>query len=213
MVDIPLMVTEGPLRFHIGEIEPGECGRDCKTFVQGWLDWGRIRCRFPLAMLECVEDYPAGLRASARRMVRKANSLYTYEPFVYNDYLVEIDRINQSKPVRQGIPMKGPYAVPAEKTTPLDLCATHKDIWYGGFDARGRLMGYCRFCKLNRYGQPNSLIAHADTKGLINGMVAHLVKNADVDWINYLYIESQTPGLTAFKVSLGFVSLPVELML
>src|ERR1043166_2031830 len=86
------------------------CGPDCPAFLRKWTSWWRVKAaEGPLAILECGPDYMDRVGGKSRNMVRKAERLYEYRHFVYNDYLAEIKSVNSSKRARQGRAMTGWY--------------------------------------------------------------------------------------------------------
>jgi hypothetical protein len=187
------------------------CGLECPAFIAKWQTWWLAKSREPLALLECYDGYVAGLSGKSRNMVTKARRLYQFRPIVYNDMLDQIDVVSRSRPIRQGRPMSGWYTRGAQRSTPAQLCAVHRDEWHGAFDADGVLVGFARIEILNEVGILNSLLASAPAA--MNGMIAYLVETAGVDWINYLNWESASEGLTDFKRRLGFFAAEVDVRL
>lgn len=177
------------------------CGPDCEDLVRRWQEWWRKRLGEPLAMLSC--NSPRKLGPKARNKLRRSAALYDYREFDYNSHREQIDIVNQSKPIRQGKPMQGWYTKPAEPTSKAQLCDNHRDVWYGAFRKEGgELAAYCHFIKLGDLGVINSILAHAQTVGAINGMIEYMAENADVRWINYLRLNDDSLG--DFKRSVGF---------
>lgn len=180
------------------------CGPDCDAFIAKWSAWWAQKTREPVAMLQVVDSYWDDIGVKSRNMVRKANALYQFRRFDFNDRLAEIEAINRSKPVRAGGPMQGWYTQPVTATTPSQLCALHSDEWYGGFNEDDVLVGYVRLEVLNQLGIINSILGHVEAPAVVNGLIAHLVEYSGVYWINYLYPQGSSQGLTDFKRRVGF---------
>jgi len=189
----------------IAPISPA-CGSDCTAFVAKWSEWWSRKARQGLAVLDCSPDYLEIIGRKSRNMVSKANRLYVYEVFDFNEYLADIDAINASKAVRQQRPMSGWYIEPASPSVPARLCAAHGDSWHGAFRRDDHtLMAFARLARVSdELGILVSFLGHAEASAAMNGMIAHLVATAGVERLNYLHMRSATPSLEAFKRRLGF---------
>jgi hypothetical protein len=184
------------------------CGPDCPAFIDKWTSWWAEKTTHEVAMLDCRAgpgEYAHILGAKGRNMVRKADRLYEFRPFKFNTWLMHVEEINRSKPVRQGIPMQGWYTEPIKAQVPLKLCGLHSDLWVGGFERDGgRLRGYAHVEVLNDLAIINSILGHAEAPAVVNGLIAHMVEGLGVGWINYLHPEGRTPTLGDFKRRVGF---------
>lgn len=179
----------------------GECGPDCEEFLAKWAPWWKHKSRHPVALL-ATGEYMGRVSAKTRNMVRKAESLYEYREFSYNDQLEGIFAVNTSKPVRSGGPMTEGYSMPLRPVSVAQTCERHRSAWYGGFAADGTLVAYCNLVILNDLGVINTILA--SISAAMNGLIAYLATQAPVKWIHYLTIRSSPPSLAAFKLRAGF---------
>ena len=182
------------------------CGPDCSAFVEKWSAWLAVHGRRPLALLDCSVPYLELVEPKTRNMVRKADRLYAYRPFEYNDHLAEIDAINSSKAMRQGRPMSGWYTEPAQPSRPAQMCAVHTDIWHGGFGRESdTLLAFARVARVSdELAILVSFLGHAQASAVMNGMVAYLAGRHDSHWLDYLHMSSASKSLEEFKRRLGF---------
>lgn len=185
--------------------DTSHCGLDCPAFIEKWTEWWQDKHGRTMAILDCSGKYLEKANRNTRNMVSKANRLYIYDIFEHNYWLPDIDEINKSAPMRQGIPMTGWYTEPAKCEVEARLCVIHRDTWYGGFSREdGTLLAFCKIACMNNIGVMVSILGHAGYGAVINGLIAYMADNADVQWINYLHMQSKTESLTKFKERLGF---------
>lgn len=195
--------------------KPSTCSDDCHVFVQRWMPWWQRQIHGGhAALLEIMprDRYMQLIGPKSRNMVRKADKLYRYRPFLRNSWLEDIYAINTSKEIRAGGKMGGYYLVKPEPTLamPERLCTKHFNTWQGAFDAHGdKLLGYCNLIILNQLAVVNTILGHGEAPAVINGLVAYMVDECrrtwrSVRWIHYLSITSSPEGLARFKLSVGF---------
>jgi hypothetical protein len=183
-----------------------DCGPDCAAFRQKWREWWNTKMvGFPVAILDCRPGYMDRLDDKGRNMVRKATRNYVCRRFDYNAELAGIDEVNASKPERQGKPMSGWYAEPAQPTLPMSLCPRHRDLWFGAFFPDGNLAAYCHLELVGDLAIINSILGHAEAPAAVNGLIAYMTTwmlHEGGTWINYLHMTDNSLG--AFKRSVGF---------
>jgi hypothetical protein len=169
----------------------------------------------PLAMIAVpkrYEDYLAAIGPKSRNMLRKVERKgYTFRQFEYNDHLEDIYEINISKEMRSGQPMSQRYRERPQPTSDSNVwyCAQHQHIWYGCF-LENRLVAYCCMHYINDLGVINMILGHGAhlSDGIMNRLIASMVRDCietrTVKYINYLTLQSGTPGLIGFKRRVGF---------
>jgi hypothetical protein len=183
-----------------------DCGMDCPDFVGRWRAWYEDQVP-PFGILECGpidgKTYMERIDSKARNMRRKADRLYTYARFLRDHRLGALERVNRSKPIRQGKPMTAAYLEALHPERPQFLCLRHRDLWIAAW--RGtEMVAYVQLVVLGRYGIVNKSLGHADAPAVMNGMYAYLAESMYADVIHYLSVSGSNPGLAAFKESVGF---------
>lgn len=185
----------------------------CNRFLTKWSEWCYQRNHSNLALCEVTPNYTRTvLNDKSRNMVRKAGRHFHFFKFDYNQHLDDMFDINISKRVRQGSRMTESYT---ERPTPIMvqdlLCkSVHADLWFGAFDAESKLRAYTNVAVIGEVAIINRILGHGDflTFGVMNGLIAALVAllvdNTAVRWLNYLDLESCREGLRKFKESVGF---------
>lgn len=232
MID-PIDLADDYLRDQDGALvdasslaDPGH-GADCSAFTAKWRDWydrsfgpGRLP-----AMIEIRRDefYLELIGTKSRNMLRRADTIgFTCAEFDHDLELEAIYRINRSKPVRSGGPMREAYMRrPALIDRPLDLCRDHRSIWIGARLA-GELRAYAHLIVVGELGVVNTILgegAYLPKTGMMNALVAAIVwrcrqlgtpGQVPVRYLNYLTLDGPA-GLVHFKTSTGFRSTPVAL--
>jgi len=192
---------------------------DCPYFMEKWGSWCFGREDAPLAMLDTWRDYNTiTLNAKSRNMVVKSKRHFFYQVFNYNYHLLEIHDINTSMPERQGKPMSAAYLTKPEPiAVPWRLCVNkHRYVHIGGFNADNRLKAYCALAIVGDVAIINTILGHCDSlsHGVMNGLIDYIVNylktTTGVKFLNYLDLTNCSPGLRAFKESVGFKSVSVK---
>ncbi len=171
----------------------------------------------PLASLHIpssLDEYMAALSAKRRNKVRKAlRAGYTYRSFEYNERLDEIFRINTSKPVRSGGPLRPHLLVrPNPRDTNQQFCKAHGVVYLGAF-RDDVLLAYLQVPLLNEFAILNQILGHGDEladgvmKGLIHYLVDWCIQGGRVREVHYGTIVGSNPDLVRFKRATGFRSL------
>ena len=191
----------------------------CDPFIGKWSEWCKKHEAAPLALLPITADYhDEALDGKSRNMIRKAAKYYYYHTFYYNLHIEDIYRINTSTAERQGKPMTVAYLTkPTPIMVPDDLCNTqHRYVFIGGFNSSDELKAYAALAVVGQIGILNTIIGHVEnlSSGIMNGLIDYLVsylhRTSSCIYLNYLDMHNCTPGLRAFKDSVGFAPLRVS---
>lgn len=190
------------------------CDVDCARFVDHWRPWWERQLRRPMALLRATSDYGAQLDVKARNMRRSAERRYRFTEIDRNEHLEGIYRVNTSKPVRSGGPMRPHYLERPVATTTIDrTCSRHGSVWHGGFDRDDdSLVAYAQLVLLSDLAVINTILG-SPVPGCVNGLISHLVAfcvERDVPWLHYLTLSSSPHGLARFKMSVGFREVSVR---
>lgn len=196
----------------MAELTP-ECGSECRLFLNHWVDFWKHFASFsepPVAVAHC-NGYYNRLRKKSQAMVRQAYRLYVYRPFLWDDQYRAVEKINLSKEETSEGAMRGWYTKPCSPGqhgknhgAPMNLCEKHTDVWYGGFDREGSLMGYCRLTRMDSLANICYFFAAKNATGVLNGILAHMASVSGASYIAYHTMEAGAPGRTAFKMHTGF---------
>lgn len=196
-------------------------GTDCPTFVAKWETWWDNS--FGPASLPALIpiDEPAAYReligAKSRNMLKRADTIgIGCRQINHDDHLDDLYRINRSKPVRSGGPMRPAYLQrPPLIGRELELCELHRSTWAGAF-LNGELRAYAHLVIVNQLALVNTILGEGpfmSGTGLMNQLVHYLVATCGalgtVRYLNYLTLQGPA-GLVHFKTSVGFRSTPIE---
>lgn len=120
-----------------------------------------------------------------------------------NLFIDEIHEINNSTETRQGRPMDEAYRV---KETSFENYRHFS--YYGVFNKRDRLVGYCNLAVLGNFAATERLLGYKTSDGfmylLLTEIICSLIEQKTVNFLMYDSYLGAGPGLRSFKRKLGF---------
>lgn len=168
-----------------------------KTIGAALLDLSRFRQ---------AEDYLQRIRElkGGHHVKRAQARAYRFRCIDRNDYIDDIDSINNALPVRQGKPMPPSYTERKEGFADRENYA-----YFGVLDPGGRLVAYCELGYYGNFAVLSRLLGQRDNSGTMHFMIAHvaqlLIAERSVNFLMYDMYLGASEGLRHFKTMLGFV--------
>lgn len=136
--------------------------------------------------------------------VRRARARgYRFRHIDRNDYIDDIDSINNALPVRQGRAMPASYTERREDFEDLENYA-----YFGVLDRGGRLVAYCELGYYGNFAVLSRLLGKRNNDGIMHFMIAQvaglLIDQRSVSFLMYDTWFGASEGLRHFKTMLGF---------
>ena len=158
-----------------------------------------------------AEDYLQMIKElKGGRYVRRAQARsYRFICIDRNDYIDDIDSINNALPVRQGKPMPPSYTERQE-----DFDDRENYAYYGVVDPGGRLVAYCELGYYGNFAILSRLLGQRNNNGTMHFMIAQVVQQLiaerSVSFLMYDTYFGASEGLRHFKAMLGFLPYRVK---
>jgi hypothetical protein len=159
-----------------------------------------------LTLFATPEDYLLRIRGlKGGHYVRRAQARgYRFRYIDRNDYVDDIDSINNALPVRQGRAMPASYTERQEDFEDLENYA-----YFGVVDRGGRLVAYCELGYYGNFAVLSRLLGKRNNDGIMHFMIAQVVQlligEGSVSFLMYDTWFGASEGLRHFKTMLGFV--------
>jgi hypothetical protein len=157
------------------------------------------------------DDYLRRIRElKGGHYVKRAQSrAYLFRCIDRNDYIDDIDAINNALPVRQGKPMPPSYTERKEGFADRENYA-----YFGVVDPGGRLVAYCELGYYGNFAVLSRLLGQRNNSGTMHFMIAQvaqlLIAERSVSFLMYDMYFGASEGLRHFKTMLGFVPYRVK---
>lgn len=159
-----------------------------------------------LTQFRDADDYLQRIRElKGGHYVKRAQSrAYLFRCIDRNDYIDDIDAINNALPVRQGRPMPPSYTERKEGFADRENFA-----YFGVVDPGGRLVAYCELGYYGNFAVLSRLLGQRNNNGTMHFMIAQvaqlLIAERSVSFLMYDMVFGASEGLRHFKTMLGFV--------
>ena len=204
-----LRLPSAELRFHTA-IDPEHILATYRSFTRPHPTYRIIgRKTVGAALLDLnaypgVQDYFAAIDKRSGYFARRALSRgYFFSDIQRNDYIDDIDAINQSLPFRQGRIMAASYR---ERT---EHYIDHPGYrYYGVLDKQGKLMAYCEVGMYGNFALLSRLLGYRSNDGIMHYMIGQIVSlliaEGKVRYVMYDTWFGGSDGIRRFKTVLGF---------